>query len=160
MILFDEETEENLQCGRGGSPKGGGGGGGLATQGSAAAASTKKASGLANSSGMTKSQSGLSPEQVSAAFNQYAASRPRQLAGTTPKPLSGSFKRLAEATARRKLAGSTNKQLQAGATPKATKAAKAPKATKATKAPTNVAQQNRDRIARQKTKAEKAKAKK
>ena len=158
MLILDIETEENLQCGvtSGGGASGGGGG-----------ASSKKASGAPSRSA---GQPGA--RALDAAFGELArrgttgrvqnptlspaASTPRSRGGGRADGPVAAVTRMRKANN----AGAVIKQLQAGATPKATKAPKAAKAPKATKAPTNVAQQNRDRIARQKAKAEKAKAKK
>lgn len=148
MFIIDEETEENLQCGRGGGPsaKSGGGGGALAT---------KKASGAP-----TSAMSQPAAKAVNAAFAELAArgstgrvQNPR-VGGTQRRIDGGAFSPQALKASVARVAGANIKQLQAGKTPKA------PKVAKATKKPTNLAEQNRKRIAREKAKAEKARAKK
>ena len=143
MLIFDIETEENLQCGvtSGGGAKGGGGG--LATQGSAAIVqSTKKVSGApSRSAGQPRARA------LDATFGELAK---RGTTGRVSQPSLGAQRQIGNR------AGNTAPGLKAGNTAPGLKAGNtAPKAAKATRTPKSVAQQNRDRIARGKAKAAK-----
>ena len=145
MLIFDIETEENLQCGitSGGGAKGGGGS--LATQGSATIVSTKRASGNAVGAVLNAIATVLGVAKTSGAPSR-SAGQPRARA------LDAAFGELAKRGATGRVGQpSLGAQRQVGNRAGNT----APKAVKATRAPKSVAQQNRDRIARGKTKTAK-----
>ena len=160
MLILDIETEENLQCGvtSGGGAKGGGGG--LATQGSTAIVSTKKASGAPS-----RSAGQPAARALDAAFGELARRgttgrvQNPTLSPAQRKSTSGAAGGIATKAQRAKAINGYLKSTGQSTTKRAPALNAARTAPKAAKAPTNVAQQNRDRIARGKAKAEKAKAK-